>query len=173
MKEGLISADIKKSLEDIVRHCFYINRIADRIVSILSVKFVMPNLAELYHLNYAHWAPSYADKITEYMDARDCTTIYGETPIGNQEYEAPLDCLNKSLEMNLDLEVLLKNAIVVAKDESDYTTMVFLEEALRDVVPITKDILILVDKAEMYGDTSSDWMKLDHDVDKFPIFGNK
>ena len=28
------------------------------------------------HLN----SSAFADKITEYMDARDCTTIYGETP---------------------------------------------------------------------------------------------
>lgn len=173
MKEGLLSANIKKSLEDIVRHSFYINRIADRIVSILSVKFVMPNLATLYHHNYAHWAPSFADTITEYMDSRDCTTIYGETPIGDQQYEDPTECLNKTLDMNLELELLIKNAIVLSKDEGDYTTMVFLQDTLNKVIPITKDILILVDKAEMYGDSHSDWMRLDHDVDKFPIFGEQ
>jgi ferritin len=169
--EGLLSENIKKSLEDIVRHSFYINRIADRIVSVLSVKFVMPSTADIYHHKYAHWAPAYADIITEYMDARDCTTIYGETPKGDQEYENPLVCFNKSLEMNLELEVLLKNAIVVAKDESDYTTMVFLQHSLEQVVPITKDLLILVDKMEFYGDTPKDWMKFDHDIPNFHIFG--
>jgi ferritin len=171
--EGLISENIKLSLEEVVSHCFYINRIADRIVSILSVKFVMPNLANLYHHGYAHWAPAYADKITEYMDARDCTTIYGETPKGDQSYESPLECINKSLEMNLDLEKKLKKSILVAEKEKDYTTKVFLENALLDIIPITKDLLLLVDKMELYGDTPKDWMKIDHDITDFNIFGGE
>ena len=168
--EGLISEKIKSSLENVVSHCFYINRIADRIVSVLSVKFVMPKTAELYHHNYAHWAPAFADKITEYMDSRDCTTIYGETPKGDQVYDSPLECLNKSLEMNLDLEKYLKKSIMIAKEEEDYTTLVFLENALLEVIPITKDLLLIIDKMELYGDTPKDLMKVDHDINDFGVF---
>lgn len=171
--EGLINEKIKLSLEEIITHCFYINRIADRIVSILSVKFVMPNLAELYHHKYAHWAPAYADLFSEYMDSRDCTTIYGETPKGDQEYDNPLDCINKSLEMNIYLEKLLKKAIQVANDNQDYTTRVFLEKSLLEVIPVTASLLLLIDKMELYGDTPKDWMKLDHDVKDFNIFGGE
>ena len=35
----------------------------------------------------------------------------------------------------------------------------------------TKDLLLLVDKMELYGDTPKDWMKLDHDVPSFHLFG--
>lgn len=171
--EGLISEKIKLSLEEIISHCFYINRIADRIVSVLSVKFVMPNVAELYHKNYAHWAPAYADKISEYMDARDCSTIYGATPAGDQSYDNPIDCINKSLEMNIELEKIIKKAIITADEEGDYTTKVFLENALLDVIPLTKDLLLLIDKMEFYGDTPKDWMKIDHDVNDFKIFGGE
>ena len=109
--EGLLSEKTKLVLEKIIQHCFYINRMADRMVSVLSVKFVMPNTSNIIHKNYAHWAPVYADLISDYMDSRDCTTIYGETPRGDQEYENPLDCINKALEMNIELEKLLKKSI--------------------------------------------------------------
>ena len=168
--EGLISEKTKLALEEIINQCFYINRIADRIVSILAVKFVMPNTSKIIHENYAHWAPVYADTITDYMDARDCTTIYGETPRGDQEYENPLECINKTLEMNIELEKILKKAIDISIKELDYTTMAFLQNALYKIIPITKDLLLLVDKMELYGDTPKDWMKLDHDIVSFHLF---
>ena len=168
--EGLISEKIKLSLEEIISHCFYINRMADRIVSILSVKFVMPKTAGIYHKGYAHWAPAYADIISDYMDSRDCTTIYGETIRGDQNYENPLDCFNKSLEMNLELEKKIKKAIEIAKADNDYTTLVFLQCALEKVIPITKDLLLLVDKLELYGDTAKDWMRFDKDIEEFEVF---
>ena len=42
MSEGLISKEMKASLEKIVSYCFYSNRMLDRMCSILSVTFVMP-----------------------------------------------------------------------------------------------------------------------------------
>ena len=169
--EGLLSEKTKLVLEKIIQHCFYINRMADRMVSVLSVKFVMPNTSNIIHKNYAHWAPIYADLISDYMDSRDCTTIYGETPRGDQEYENPLDCINKALEMNIELEKLLKKSIETSLEERDYTTMVFLQNVLYKIIPVTKDLLLLVDKMELYGDTPKDWMKLDHDVPSFHLFG--
>ena len=114
MSEGLISKDIKTSLEKIISHCFYGNRILDRMCSILSVTFVMPITSNILHHNLAHLYPLLADDISDYMDSRDCTTIYGETPIGDQEYDTVLDCFNKILEINLRLESLIKESIVLA-----------------------------------------------------------
>ena len=51
MQEGLLTIEMKKSLEKIIKHCFYCNRISDRIVSLLSVKFVMPITANIIHPN--------------------------------------------------------------------------------------------------------------------------
>ena len=94
MSEGLISKKMKESLEKIISHCFYNNRMLDRICSILSVTFVMPITSNILHHNLAHLYPLLADKISDYMDSRDCTTIYGETPTGDQDYDTVLDCFN-------------------------------------------------------------------------------
>lgn len=171
MNEGLISKEIKTSLEKIISHCFYCNRMMDRMCSILSVTFVMPITSNLLHLNLAHKYPLLADKISDYMDGRDCTTIYGATPIGDQDYETALDCFNKMLEMNLEFESIIKESIKLSEESNDYTTKVYLEEYLLHIIPITKDILLLIDKAEMYGDNDINMMKFDHDVTSFGIFG--
>lgn len=171
MSEGLISKEMKVSLEKIISHCFYNNRILDRMCSILSVTFVMPITSNILHHNLAHLYPLLADDISDYMDSRDCTTIYGETPIGDQEYDTVLDCFNKILEINLRLESLIKESIVLAQSINDYSTKVYLERFLLKILPITKDILLLLDKAEMYGNSDMSLMKLDHDIVSFGIFG--
>ena len=171
MSEGLISKEMKVSLEKIISHCFYNNRILDRMCSILSVTFVMPITSNILHHNLAHLYPLLADDISDYMDSRDCTTIYGETPIGDQEYDTVLDCFNKILEINLRLESLIKESIVLAQSINDYSTKVYLERFLLKILPITKDILLLLDKAEMYGNSDMSLMKLDHDIVSFDIFG--
>ena len=172
MSEGLISKEIKKSLEKIISHCFYSNRILDRMCSILSVTFVMPITSNILHTNLAHLYPILADDIASYMEERDCTTIYGETPKGDQDYDSALDCFNKILEINLDLESLVKESIVLAQTSNDYSTKVILEQFLLKIIPITKDILLLVDKAEMYGNNDSSMMKFDHDILSFNVFGD-
>jgi ferritin len=173
MNEGLLTSSMKESLEKIVKHCFYCNRITDRIVSWMSIKFVMPTTANLIHPNLAHMylGDSGADGISGYMDSRNCTTIYGETPIGNKEYDNPRECMNEILDINLEWENLVKESIKLAKEENDYATMVFLQHYLENIIEITKDILTLVDKIEMYEDSNSGWMKFDNDVVEFPIFG--
>ena len=49
--EGLLSEKTKLVLEKIIQHCFYINRMADRMVSVLYVKFVMQNTYNIIHKN--------------------------------------------------------------------------------------------------------------------------
>ena len=71
------------------------------------------------------------------------------------------------LELNLDLENIVKKAIKISDDNGDYTTKVFLDSFLRKLILITDDILLLVDKAEMYGNSHMSWMKYDNDIEDF------
>ena len=170
---GLLSVGTKEKLEEIIKHCFYCNRIADRIMSALSVRFVMPITVSILHPNLAHLYPILADEISDYMDARNCTVIYGETPVGNQNYETPKECFEKMLKLNLELETLTIEAIKYVENEKDYTTKVFLDSFLKELIPITASILLLVDKARLYGDEPSKWMDFDHDIEDFPLFGKE
>lgn len=167
MREGLLNAEVKSALEEIVTKCFYNNRMLDRIVSVLSVKFVMPVTGDIIHHRLAHLYPNIADLVSDYMAERNSTTIYGATPVGDQNYDSPMDCFNYMLELNLDLENIVKKAIKISDDNGDYTTKVFLDSFLRKLILITDDILLLVDKAEMYGSSHMSWMKYDNDIEDF------
>lgn len=173
MSEGLIQKEVKETLEKIVSHCFYANRIIDRICSILSVTYVMPITSDIIHHQLAHRYPILADDITNYMDSRDCTVVYGETPKGDQTYDEAIECFNKILEMNLKLESLIKEAIIITENNKDYTTKVYLERYLLKILPITSDILLLIDKAELYGNSDNGLMKLDHDIKEFNLFSEE
>ena len=167
---GLLTEKVKTSLEDIIKQCFYNNRIADRIVNLINVQFVMPNTEGILHEGYAHVMPKIADLITDYMADRDCSAIYGETPKGDQEYETPLECFRKLLEINLELELLAKLAIKTSNEEGDYITMIKVQDILIErIVPLTSDLLTLVDKAENYN-ASLEWMTFDKDIYSFGIF---
>lgn len=171
MGEGLITSNVKNALESIISHCFYANRMLDRMCSLISVTFVMPNTSDIIHHKLAHLYPLLADDISGYMDGRDCTTIYGETIRGDQEYDNYIECFKSMLEINLKLESLIKEAIMVAQQDSDYTTKVFLENFLLKIVPITQTVLLLTDKAEMYGESNINSMRFDDDITDFGIFG--
>ncbi len=165
--EGLLLANTKSALEAIIKKCFENNRLVDRMVSLFTVKFVMPNTSAIIHQKIAHYYPILADDITNYMAQRNCTTVYGETMAGNQDYSEPIECFNRMLEINLDLEDTVKDAIIVCEENGDYTTKVFLDGFLRNLIPLTDDLLLLVDKATMYSNAHKDLMAFDYEINRF------
>lgn len=168
---GLLNSEVKLSLEKIVSHCFYGNRITDRICSLMSVKFVMPLSEKILHSKYAHLLPLLADKITEYMDSRDSATIYGLTPIGGNEYDDYIECFKDILDFNLELENKVKDSIKLSWETGDITTKVFLENFLLNLIPLTKDVMLLFDKAVAYGcDANGSNMQFDRDIHEFGVF---
>lgn len=170
---GYLQPEAKAALEELVGHCFYCNRMIDRMMSILSVKFVMPNSESILHPNIAHWYPAISDLITEYMDGRDSTTIYPATPIGNQDYEDPKTMFKEMLKLNLLFEDKIKATMDLVIEEKDYSTKVFLDSLLLKVLAMTSKIILLVDKAERYGDTDIDMMRFDDDIHNFNLFSKE
>jgi ferritin len=161
----LINDKVNNKLNEIVKKLFEGNRILDRCMTEFSVKFAMNNTEGQLHPKLAHLYPKLADVISDYQSARDCLTIYGETPLDDSDYNSPLDIFNKILEYQEDLESLVAESIDTAKEDSDYTTKVVLDKFLLDIVPVMNQILLLVDKAESY----KDWMMFDADIEKFII----
>ena len=131
----------------------------------------MPNTADAIHHKLAHLYPLLADKISDYMDSRNCTTIYGETVKGDQTYDDYVECFRKMLEIHLELESLTRESIVLAQSSNDYATKVYLEKFLLDLIPITQSIMTLVDKSEMYEEGRIGSMRFDHDFSSFNVFG--
>lgn len=163
--KSLIPDQVNSALDSIVTKCFEGNRIADRGMSILSVKFAMNNTEKILHPKLAHLFPMLADMVSGFQDGRGALTAYGFTPEDISDYETPLDFFNKILNYCQDLEGLISESIEISSS-SDIVTYVFLIKFLRKVSRVTAQCLLLVDKAEIYND---DHMAFDHRIEDFII----
>jgi Ferritin-like domain len=164
----LIPDELNNKLNEIIGANFRLNRLMDRGMSILSTKFALIKCVNEIHPKLAHLYPLLADKISDFQNSRDNLSIYPETPIGNEDYSTPLEFFEKLLEYQINLEFLVGEALDKAKEE-DIVTYVFLEHFLRKLNPVTDQILILINKLEMYGNDSQAWMLFDAHVKKFII----
>lgn len=161
----LINEDINTKLDEIVTKCFEGNRIADRGMSILNIKFVMNNSEKILHEKLAHRFPSLADRVSTYQASRNNLTFYGETPADGSDYKTPLEFFERMFNYMIDLENLIYEAIDMC--EKDKSTLMFLLEFLHeDITKVTEQCLLLVDKAKAYGDN---WQAFDQRIDSFVI----
>lgn len=168
-KRTMITDKVNDSLNEIVKKCFETNRVLDRIMSQLSVKFTMNNSSSILHPLLAHYFPLFADKFSDYQDARNALTIYGLTPKDDTDYDNALSMFERYLNTVKELENTIINSIDVCIEESDTMTRVFLENALRDLIPYTAQGILLCDKIEAYGDNPQGRMAFDHNIESFII----
>lgn len=157
----LISERVAKMLEGIMGACFHGNRIMDRIKAVLGVKFVMPETSLWIHYNISHKYPILADEVGDYMENRNHTEGYPETPADYTDYNTSRECFEKMLDYFKQMEELISNGIDVAKAENDKTTQKFLDNFLREQIAYTNVGLTLVDLSEQYGCEPKDNMQLD------------
>jgi hypothetical protein len=161
----LIDEKINSKLDEIVTMCFLGNRIMDRGMSILGVKFAMNKTESLLHSKLAHLFPVLADDVSGYQGNRNNFTVYGVTPEAKDDYKNPLEFFEKILDYMVDLESLVEEVYNIAKDE-DFTTASFLQSFILKLIPVSSQCLLLVDKMEMYKD---DIVGFDRDIDNFVI----
>jgi ferritin len=162
---SLIPEKVNNGLDKIVGKCFEGNRIADRGMSILAIKFAMNKSEEILHEKLAHLFPKLADKISSYQGDRNNLTFYPETMSDNSDYSSPLEFFYKMLDYMQDLEALVSE-IMDSSDEEDIVTYIFLQKFMLDLIPVTSQCLLLVDKGENYKDN---WMVFDHNISDFVI----
>lgn len=168
--KGLINEELNESLNDLVGECFRGNRVLDRMMSILNIKFVMNNTVKYLHDGMAHKFPLLADKISDYQGSRNNLTVYPETPRDDSDYNSPLELFMKFYEYMIFLENSVKDVIVQADDVGDLTTSEFLRKFLFNLSRYTEQSMLLVDKSEAYKDRLMDF---DRDIKKFFILGDE
>ena len=161
---SLINDNVNNGLNNIVKMLFDGNRICDRAMSILSVKFAMNNTVKIIHPRLAHLYPLLADVVSDYQGDRNCLTVYGETPLDQTDYASPTDFFERILDYMTDLESLCYDVLNSAKEDSDMTTVVFLQSFIEILIPVTSQCLLFVDKCEAY---NGQWMLFDHQVEDF------
>lgn len=166
---GLIQDDLNNMLNDLITKCFAINRMLDRGMSILGVKFKMVKTAEILHPKIAHAYPSdkFADSISNYQASRNNLTVYGVTPAGDKDYIAPLDFIQDYYNENIELQDMISDTIDKAVDVGDYTTKKFLDGLLVRLADYTALSITLVDLFTDYGSDPYHLQRLDSVIEDY------
>lgn len=166
---GLISEKLNSELDELIGKCFAINRMLDRGMSLLMVRWKMPNTSSLLHPVLAHsiTGDKFADSISDFQGSRDMESIYPETPIGNKNYEYPLDLFYDYHNELLSFEDMIKDTIDDAVEEGDLVTKNFLDGLLSRLVPYTAISQTLIDLCKQYGNDSFHMQLLDANIDKY------
>lgn len=166
MTQSLIKDSVNAKLDELVKKFFLGNRIFDRAMSVLDVKFVMPKTVSILHPKLAHLFPSLADKISTYQSDRNALTVYGETPLDNSDYNSPQEFFIRMVAYMAEVEFLCGEICEIAMENNDHTTKAFIDSFLVSIIPVTKQLILLADKSEKFG---SDLMMFDHIVEDFII----
>ena len=164
-----ISPKTNDCLNLIIQELFYINRIIDRAVSVMNVKFTCVKSSKLIHLYFAHDFPILADKIAEIQDSFNMVTDYLETPADITDYNSLTVIFDRILEHVTKANDLIVNAIETATEEANFNVKVSLENFLANVyIDYIKQAMILKDKAVLYG---NDVLNFDRDIKTFFTIG--
>lgn len=163
----LISPKTNNQLNLIIQKFFGLNRIMDRIVSVMSVDFACVDSSKILHLQFAHKFPLLADRISEIQDSFNVKTDYLETPRDSSDYSSLLEIFQKVLDNVLEANDLITGAIEICIEEGDYNVKSSLESFLSQTyIQYIKQAIILRDKAKMYGDNI---IRFDKDLHMFFI----
>lgn len=165
----LISSVLNNKLNEITGKCFSINRFLDRGMSLIATKWKMPNAADLLHpkLAHAYLGDSFADAIAAYQRKRGNLSEYPATPEGREDYDSPIQLINRFYRENLELQDMLYDAIDEAIEEGDGTTKKFLDSVLETLSDYTDAAQALVDAFSSYGNEPFKLQMLDVNIDKY------
>jgi ferritin len=166
---SLINDKVNDALNLLVGKMFEGNRLLDRMMSQLSIKFTMNHTSDALHPLLAHAMLTIVDYIGDYQDSRNALTEYPDTSTDKTEYISPLELFTRFYNYMEELEGSICDVIDIVENENDRMTKVFLEKFLLIVQPYTAQAILLVDKISMYGNDPKDWMQFDKNIDDFLI----
>lgn len=165
-----VSDNTINAIRECNTHCFYMNRLYDVAMDTLAIDFVCPQAEGLMHEYMAHKFPALADELNhKCLGAFNIKTYYGATPAGDWEWNDIISMMNDLMNETIGLQNMFMGAIKVATENGDYHIVAELYDLLEDINEIVEQIILIRDKAELYGD---DYTSFDHHIPSF-FFLNK
>ena len=166
---GLISEELNSLLNNLVGRCFRLNRLLDRGMSLLNVRWAMFKSSELLHpaLAHAFLGDKFADSISDYQGSRNNETIYPATTIGDQNYNNYLEFFKEMLNEFIIFSNEIEDTISFAIQDEDNTTKVFLDGLLSRLAPYIEQMQDLVDLGTDYGTDRLGKRFFDENIEKY------
>lgn len=161
----LISKELNSRLDSIVTGAFFLNRILDRMMSLLSVKFKMLNTAHILHPTLAHHFPNAADEVSDFQDSRGMLTVYGNTPKADFDASTHIELFEMMLEEFIKYQDLIEDVIDYAAMEKDLMVKEFLMKYLSEMNPYIATAMNLVEISKAYGTDTMAMQLFDDEVE--------
>lgn len=163
----LISPRTNDQLNSIIGQCYQINRVLDRILSVLSVKFTCVKSVEILHGGFSHKFPLLGDFFYELQSSFDVLTDYPATISDSSDYNSLEEIFKRVLDEVIILNDLITGCIEICMEEGDYNIKSSLENFLATrYIKYINQSLILYDKSKLYG---NDVLHFDRDIEVFFI----
>ena len=139
------------ALYEIIGDSFKCNRIVDRMVSVLGVKFAMNNTSKLIHQDIAHVFPKLADIFGEKcLERYNISVEYASTPDGKQDYSSAEQIIIDLKDVVVDYHTKVMGVIAIAQENGDYHVYTDMLDALKQVNEIVEQCILLEDKIKAY-----------------------
>ena len=143
----LINERTIKEINLVSQQCFWLNRVVDRAVSVLGVKFGMPITSKILHQGLAHKYPLLADSVNEILDMYNELVDYLDTPADTRDYEDIVELFQTILDENIKLYDMTRSAIFVSRETRDVNVETHLLDFLEDINEYIAQTITLRDKA--------------------------
>ena len=138
---------------ELIGQCFKENRVFDRLVSVLGVKFAMNNTSNLCHLGISHMFPILADKIgEECLERYNIDVKYSATPEAVDDYSSPQEIIKIMEDEVVNFQNMFIKCCEISKDNDDLHVYTDLLSLLKDYNKTVEQCILLVDKCELYKD---------------------
>jgi len=164
----MLSDKTSEALDYLVGAYFDLNRTFDRAVSVMEVKFAMPNAANIIHHKLAHLWPLMADVVSDFKHQWSVMAVYPETHRDARDYDNLEDMMGVLLKETLDVYEIIKQTYAIAKDEHDFNANAMLQNLMQDMNKVIAQVIVLDDKAKQM---STDFDNYDKHIDSWGIVG--
>ena len=164
----MLSDKTSEALDYLVGAYFDLNRTFDRAVSVMEVKFAMPNAANIIHHKLAHLWPLMADAVSDFKHQWNVMAVYPETHRDARDYDNLEDMMGVLLKETLDVYEIIKQTYAIAKDEHDFNANAMLQNLMQDMNKVIAQVIVLDDKAKQM---PTDFDNYDQHIDSWGIVG--
>lgn len=164
----LVTQETINAIYEIVGESFKANRLLDRCVSVLGVKFACNNASKHIHRELAHLYPLLADRFGEIIEAYNIPIEYAATPSGKQDYESVEQIISDINDIAIEYQSYAMGVAKIALENNDIHVYTEILEILKEINKTVAATILLKDKIGLYKD---DITSFDNHFDKFWLLG--
>lgn len=147
-----LSDKTSEAIDVLVGMAFDLNRTFDRMVSVMTNKWCMPQASDIIHHKLAHLWSLMADELTSFKDNYNLSSVYPETHRDGRDYNNLSDMMGTMLEETGDFYKAIKMTYGIAKEEGDLNACAMLIHFTEQMTALIGQIITLRDKAEQMPD---------------------